>query len=143
MVLFFSFGNLTTEQLSSVVGDVKVIGAAILPGHTVRFGGRSRMHGGNGVAYVSPSPDKDVLGVVFKLRKSQMDLLDLHHECHLGMMQRVSVEVDDGRNEHTALTYILKQGQPRRAVSPAYQEMHKELVHEAFDLYRWQNFQKT
>jgi hypothetical protein len=138
MTLFFSFSTLTHDQLSSFVGDTRVIGAAILPGHTVRFGGRSRMHGGTGVASLSPSANKEVLGIVFKLKKTQLDLLDLYHECHLGLTQRVPVNVDDGQHEHSAFTYTLKEGQARTAASPAYKEMHKKLVHEAFELFRKQ-----
>ncbi len=139
MVLFFSFAVLTHEKLSELVGDVKVIGGAILPGHNVRFGGRSKIHGGSSVASLSPSLNRDVLGVLFKLKTSQMELLDLYYECHLGLMQRISVRVDDGRNEYMACTYILKKAQPRRCASQDYQQMHKALVHEAFDLYRNQN----
>lgn len=139
MVLFFSFASLTHDKLSALVGDVKVIAAAILPGHTVSFGGKSKMHGGSGVASLTMCPNKDVLGIVLKMKKAQLELLDITHECHLGMMQRVSVTVDDGQNEHEAYTYILRDGQPRRKPSQEYKEMHKKLVHESFELYRQQN----
>lgn len=142
-VLLFEYGSLCYEKITSVVGDVACVKGAILPRHEIRFGGRSKMYGGSGVATAVPSTkrDKDILGVVYKLTEAQLELLDLYFECHLGLMKRVRKVVDDGKRTSSVYVYVLQDDNPRpTSVTDTYKELHKALVREGFELFRKQNF---
>lgn len=140
-ILLFEYGSLCHDKIIGIVGDVDGSRGAILPRHEIRFGGHSKTYGGSGVATAVPSSKKDIIGVVYKIKEAQLELLDLVFECHLGLMKRVETIVDDGKRTLSVYMYVLQATNPiPTPVSDVYKELHKTLVREGFELFRRQNF---
>lgn len=76
--LVFAFGsNLDLQQMQRRCGVVDVVGVALLPGHRLAFGGYSRTWGG-AVATVVPARGGLVPGVLYRLDREALGLLDAH-----------------------------------------------------------------
>lgn len=147
-VKVFCYGALCFEKLTSVVGDVRVVGGAILPRHRLRFGGTSKMYGGSSVATAVPQThDQDkynVMGMVYEVQEAQMELLDLFMECSLGLMKRVRGTVHTGKGSLDVYMYVLQKRhqihQHQCRPSPLYANLHMTLAREGYDSYRTQNY---
>ena len=136
----FDYGSLSYEKLTSIVGDVEVVCGAILPRSRIVFAGSSKMFGGSTVATVVLQDGYEVMGVVYKIKEMQLELLDLFMGSSLGLTKRVKSVVHDGRANHGVYMYVLHAHamSPKGRPSPAYAELHMKLVREGYELYRKQ-----
>lgn len=145
-VFVFDYGALCSDKLTSIVGDVTVLRGALLSGHKLVFAGKSKMFWDSSVASAVSNKKEseealDLLGLVYKIKDVQLELLDLFMECHLGLMRRVETTVSDGHDTYHVYMYVLQDPtSPTRPVHPMYEELHKTLVREAYELYRKRNF---
>jgi gamma-glutamylcyclotransferase (GGCT)/AIG2-like uncharacterized protein YtfP len=72
---YFAYGsNLDQEQLRGRIGDVNIIGKAVLHEHTIKFNKQSR--DGSGKANIVNQDTSDVEGVIFNFTEEQFKKMD-------------------------------------------------------------------
>lgn len=137
----FEYGALSHDKLTSIIGDVEVVCGAIFPHHQIVFAGSSRMFGGSSVATAVRRDGYNVMGVVYKIQETQLELLDLFMECNLGLRKRTQAVVDDGRGSQEVEMYVLQPQAMSHKARPSvlYSELHMKLAREGYDLYRKPN----
>jgi hypothetical protein len=144
MPLLFDYACLTRAFLEDVVGRVKAKGGALLANHRVVFGGASPAYQGCAVAGAKPHDGTEVIGMVYRLSREQLDLLDVFMECP-SVVVRVPASVADACDKvRDVQMYTLPHDMTRKRClgppSPSYARLHKQLVLEAYEHYRNKRF---
>jgi gamma-glutamylcyclotransferase (GGCT)/AIG2-like uncharacterized protein YtfP len=126
--LYFAYGsNLDPVQMEERCPGHRVVGRAVLRGHTLRFRGYGRDWEG-AVATVEPAPGRDVHGVVFALTGAHYASLDGYEGCDgpaadSNLYDRVSTQVELERGDLVEVqTYVMRrhaEGAPSRSYRDA------------------------
>ena len=104
-ILYFAYGsNLDVSQMRERCPNSRPIGRARLQAHRLDFTHLSRRWGG-GAADIVPEPGDSVWGALYRLDRSDLDLLD-HYE---GGYERTEIRVEpENGNLSRALTYTVR-----------------------------------
>ena len=145
MPYLFDYGCLAPERMKEFVGDAEIVGGAILQDHGLVFGGCSETYQGCAVASAVSHKGKDVLGLVYRLRSEQMELLDIVMECH-SLLRRVPAQVVDARDRVLSV-YMYKlrcehlpEDDDLGLPSPMYAYLHRKLVMEAYERFHTKRY---
>ena len=117
LIGYFAFGsNMSSRRLIERVGEVKVVGAAVLPDHRHRFSKRGS--DGTGKGNVEPAVGFRVHGVLYRLSLRQLEVLSGYE----GGYRRGQVSVQVSATLEPAWTFIAHAPEGHIAPAPFYVE---------------------
>jgi gamma-glutamylcyclotransferase len=102
----FAYGsNLCPAQMTTRCPTARAAFTAVLPRHTLTFGGFSSRWGG-AVADVAPHPNRSVPGVVYEMSVADLRTLDRVEGTPFAYRRRLRRVVDPGGASHVVFVYI-------------------------------------
>ncbi len=105
-VMYFSYGsNLDARQMRARCANAEAEARAILPNHSLAFGGFSQRWGG-AVATVVGTRGEHVEGLLYRLPHGDLVELDRHEGCPLAYRRRSIVVTDEHGRRRRAQLYL-------------------------------------
>jgi len=119
-MFYFAYGyNMKTERLKERVGEVNIIGKAILKNHCLKF--NKLGDDGSGKANIEPMVGSVVEGVLFDLTEEQLKKLDTKEGVPTHYVRCRMEVIESDNNARMAEVYVANQDKIRSGLKPNHQ----------------------